>query len=130
MSRSGRPSATTRTTAHQLDAAYAQIPDAGCKGLCQDSCHSLGMARVEQRRIRQATAVRLPLVHAGGPCPALGADGRCGVYEVRPLVCRLFAAVDDPLLVCEHGCTPQGGPLPAAEGSRLMRDVRALDGDR
>lgn len=30
------------------------------------------------------------------PCPALGDDGRCTVYAVRPLACRRHYSVEDP----------------------------------
>ncbi|MGR5347163.1 YkgJ family cysteine cluster protein [Vibrio mediterranei] len=30
----------------------------------------------------------------GTPCPFLGEDGACSVYEARPIACRLFYAVD------------------------------------
>jgi Fe-S-cluster containining protein len=38
-------------------------------------------------------------------CPALGDDGRCRVYDARPIVCRLYGSVDE--LRCEHGCRPE-----------------------
>jgi uncharacterized protein len=28
----------------------------------------------------------------------------CEVYETRPMVCRLFGAVDNPRMKCPHGC--------------------------
>jgi hypothetical protein len=86
-----------------------------------ESCHSCVAAPAERGRVRAATGVRLPPVHAGSPCAALGADGRCAVYAHRPLVCRLFGAVDHPLMRCPFGCRPAGGLLPAAEGRRLLR---------
>jgi Fe-S-cluster containining protein len=27
----------------------------------------------------------------------------CAIYQERPIVCRLFAAVDNPMLTCSHG---------------------------
>ena len=32
----------------------------------------------------------------GVPCPFLGADGACGVYEARPMSCRMFFSLSDP----------------------------------
>lgn len=30
------------------------------------------------------------------PCPFLGPDGACGVYEARPMSCRMFFSLSDP----------------------------------
>ena len=38
-------------------------------------------------------------------CPFVTAGG-CGIYEVRPMICRLFGAVDAPMMECPHGCGP------------------------
>ena len=32
----------------------------------------------------------------GQPCPFLQEDKRCGIYEVRPVVCRIYSCNDDP----------------------------------
>lgn len=37
-------------------------------------------------------------------CPKLQPDGRCGIYEQRPLTCRSFEAGTDPLCVHYKGC--------------------------
>ena len=125
MSRSG---ASGRTVTDRLDRAYAAIPVVNCRGLCTDSCHSLVMTPAEQRRIRAATGIRLPLVHAGGPCGALDEDGRCQAYRERPALCRLFGSVDDPLMRCPFGCVPEGGLLDSDEGHRVLDEVRRIDG--
>lgn len=87
----------------QLDELYASIPDARCTGECLVGCGSVGMTPLEQRRIRDETGLQfeavsafalLPVVSPLGStqqCPALR-DGRCTVYEVRPLVCRLWGS--------------------------------------
>ena len=77
----------------------------GLAGLPPDHRH-----RIEQRAIGQTTQMetafpqlthtdlldtwsdqaidRLVTEFHDQPCPALGADGRCGIYDHRPLVCR------------------------------------------
>ena len=50
---------------------------------------------------------------AGGPigplrgltCPLLSANGRCTVYQVRPLICRLWGTTR--ALACPQGCQPE-----------------------
>jgi Fe-S-cluster containining protein len=37
-------------------------------------------------------------------CPNLTPDGRCGIYETRPNLCRIFVPGTDPL--CVFGRTP------------------------
>jgi Fe-S-cluster containining protein len=32
----------------------------------------------------------------GTPCPFLGPEGACGVYEARPMSCRMFFSLSDP----------------------------------
>lgn len=32
--------------------------------------------------------------------------GSCLAYKIRPLVCRLWGCIDDPLTRCPHGCVP------------------------
>lgn len=64
----------------------------------------------------------------GGLCPALTADERCGVYEVRPMVCRLWGAAEP--MPCPWGCRPAGGLLPAAESDRLMVQSLVVGGSQ
>lgn len=113
-----------RVEAHFAD-LYAQVPDAECKGLCQESCGPIDMHPYEHARIRRAgVAIPAPdvalrqLVETGEySCPAL-VDGRCSVYEVRPMLCRVFGASE--ALPCEHGCRPAAGPLTDEETRRLV----------
>jgi hypothetical protein len=43
-------------------------------------------------------------------------EGRCAIYDDRPLVCRLWGAI--PTMRCPFGCEP---PLTDEEGRALMR---------
>jgi len=107
----------------ELKGLYDQVPDVGCKGLCAESCGSVAMAPVEQRRIA-GYGVRLPLMAAfTDSCPALVA-GRCSVYEVRPMVCRLWGAVEG--MPCPYGCAPAGGLLADVDGQRLLGRVSVI----
>jgi len=74
-------------------------------------------AQHKRRRSFAATSGTLParviVVLAGtfaGPCPNLGPDMRCGIYESRPMVCRIYPAEINPFvpLVPSHkGCPPE-----------------------
>lgn len=67
-----------------------------------------------------------------GPCQNLGPDMRCGIYERRPLVCRIYPAEVNPFYEFDTGrkvCPPeawtQGGTL-VADGDPVDRDTLAL----
>lgn len=104
--------------AAQLEELYAAIPDAGCKGLCTASCGSNVATEAERARVAER-GVLLPLIgHYGDAgCPAL-VDGRCSVYEVRPLICRLFASAEG--LECPYGCVPASGVIPRSDAQRMI----------
>lgn len=43
------------------------------------------------------------LEHYGNPCPFLGGDGACTIYEHRPIVCRAHNSLADDPSPCEVG---------------------------
>lgn len=89
-----------------LARVYEQMPDVGCKGLCQDGCYSIGTFPVERQVVEAVHGIRLPAM-AAHRCEALGDDGRCSIYEDRPLICRSFGAVQG--ILCPFGCEPADG---------------------
>ncbi len=99
-------------------ALYSEIPDVQCKGLCTQACGPIAMSAFESGRMLATTGVS-PAVDGEMSCIYLVRD-RCAAYEVRPAICRLFGAVDSPLLTCPHGCG-------VAEGQRLLTDAEARD---
>lgn len=106
---------------------YAELPRMTCQGLCADSCASFGMTVLEQRVIRNTTGRELPLTHAGSLCPALTMLRQCSIYEVRPMVCRLWGMV--PAMRCDYGCTPEGGFLTDAQAYEFLARAAELAGD-
>lgn len=89
-----------------LDALYAELPEVGCKGLCESHCvrDTVEFSPVETMRVERETGVRVkPLKQGVEPCAALH-RGRCTVHSIRPMICRLFGAADG--MRCEHGCLP------------------------
>ncbi len=55
-------------------------------------------------------------------CPKLK-DGGCSVYEVRPLICRLFASSE--IMPCPYGYGPEK-PLSEAETKEILREYLNL----
>lgn len=118
----------------QLEALYAQIPEVNCKGHCHTTCGPIQLSNRERERIREA-GVTIPEVPPGvklshmepDDCPALTADKRCGVYEVRPFVCRLWGASEG--LPCIYGCEVIGGePVSIEDGMVLNTEVYNVGG--
>lgn len=107
-----------------LERIYRAVPTIQCKGLCQQSCGPINMSAEERRRI-DARGVHIPtmrelndsIIDRGTvDCPALR-DGKCSVYEDRPLICRLWGAVES--MPCPHGCEASPGLL-VDEGAQAL----------
>ncbi len=96
------------TRAEALDEIYAQLPTIDCRGLCWDSCGPLDLPQVEQQRIEKEAGVvidRSSWIHDGPRiCPALGMLHTCTVYDIRPLICRIWGMTKR--LPCTYGCVP------------------------
>lgn len=45
--------------------------------------------------------------HMGSPCPFLGADQRCNIYEYRPFVCRTHLSLADDASLCSTEAGPE-----------------------
>lgn len=131
------------TPEEELDSLYAQIPPMECKGLCGEAyCGPIGMGETERLRILDRIghppfSKIFPILNQPGElaflafsehlsqmggvaclqCPMLD-DGKCRVYDIRPMICRLWGAVDD--LQCPHGCRPET-LLKRTEGKKLLK---------
>jgi Fe-S-cluster containining protein len=122
---------TRRSDTHaQLQALYDQIPAIpDCDGSCWTSCGPLDMSDTERARLARAGYRVTPGDKARMQaeefwCEALTDDRRCAVYDMRPLVCRLWGATEDRK--CPFGCIPEGGWLTADEGWRLIIESRRI----
>lgn len=103
-----------------LEQIYRQVPRVKCKGLCTASCGPIGMSSKEWQRFRRANDGQAPSYDPDTlRCNAL-VDGRCTVYTVRPLVCRLWGAVEK--MPCPHGCEVE--KLSDAVESRIWQEMR------
>lgn len=91
-----------------LDALYARLPEIDCQGFCHDSCGPIDMAEAERDRIRRVHRVEIGkgsfLRDGPSDCPALTMFKKCGVYEVRPLICRIWGLTRR--MPCNYGCRP------------------------
>lgn len=116
----------------QLAELYARIPRIpDCDGRCWTSCGPIDMSDRERQRIRAAGVRISPYQEAmASPerfwCEALTADKRCAVYELRPVVCRIWGAVEG--MQCPYGCVPEGGYLPDSEAYRLIGESLRIGG--
>jgi Fe-S-cluster containining protein len=62
-----------------------------------------------------------------GACPNLQPDMRCGIYERRPLVCRIYPAEINPFTALDpgnKGCPPEAWTV---DHPLMLRDGRLVD---
>lgn len=93
----------------KVDAKFAAIharyaSSFQCRAGCFDCCQpGLTISPIEQESIQQYLALRPALkatvqellaqpAHGDMFCPMLDAEGRCSIYEVRPIICRSHGA--------------------------------------
>jgi Fe-S-cluster containining protein len=116
----------------QLAEIYARIPRIpDCDGRCWTSCGPIDMSDRERQRIRAAGTRITPYQKAmASPerfwCDALTGDRRCAVYDLRPLICRLWGAVEG--MPCVFGCVPEGGYLTDIEAYRMIAESTRIGG--
>jgi uncharacterized protein len=126
-------------TERELARIYAEIPAMNCKQLCQECCGPIPATRLEFNRMVDAFGstpehrelrVKAESGQDAGnhvyincvTCPMLR-DGKCSVYDVRPLICRLWGTTQR--LRCPFGCTPQRW-LSDRDAFKLIERARKL----
>jgi Fe-S-cluster containining protein len=116
----------------QLQALYDQVPAIpDCDGSCWISCGPIEMADRERQRLRDAGYKITPSEQARLQadtywCEALTGDRRCAVYELRPMICRTWGAVEG--MKCPRGCVPEGGFLTDDQGWQLLAEADRVGG--
>lgn len=119
---------STMTAMREL---YALVPEVNCRGLCASFCVPVYMSHAEAAVVNahasDASRRAGPCSALGVPrCPKLSAQGRCTVYEHRPMVCRLWGAASQ--FECPHGCRPAGDRLTAQQCLELLLQSLQLGG--
>ena len=94
-------------TDDELDALYATLPRLDCRRQCGAFCGPIKVGPDEWRRIvtRVGGEPSARTLMLGLRCPFVTDTGLCSVYDVRPMVCRLWGAVRT-VMACPHGCEP------------------------
>lgn len=94
---------------------YLRIPKSRCADGCFECCTNIvQFAREEAERAGE--------YKYDGVCGFLDGDGRCGVYESRPLVCRIYGASE--IMRCD-GCEPEGW-LSEAETRAIVKEYAKI----
>lgn len=123
---------TRSETDAQLAELYDQVPRIpDCDGRCWTSCGPVEMSDRERQRIRAAGFRITPYKQALTSidrfwCDALTSDKTCAVYDRRPLICRLWGAVES--MPCVYGCQPEGGYLTDMDAYRLIAESMRIGG--
>jgi len=103
---------------------YSGIPRTKCPPGCAKCCGVILWTEEEDAAIRVYLAKRgrqMPKAH-GLHCPFLvGGKRRCGIYPVRPFICRLYGTTKT--LYCAHGVKPERW-LSDTELARIMGRLR------
>lgn len=124
-----------REAVKRLEAVYAKLPKLACQGRCQECCGPIGMSPVEHQRMAERGRPIPGVIAKGQPdyvfsphlrCPQLAGNGRCTVYAIRPMLCRIWGMVES--MRCPFGCVPEGGFLPEDQCQLLMREAMEAGG--
>lgn len=109
-----------------IEAIYKLVPEVKCKRLCQEGCGPIQMSPFEWDRIVKRLGHKPKIVDDGHlSCPMLAKDGGCGVYHIRPLVCRLWGVV--LRMRCPWGCVPEKW-LTDSEAMRMLTAIQEVQG--
>jgi len=111
--------------------AAAIAPHAGCKAGCSACCHiSVALSDHEARRIGERIGMTpatppsgqdeadLDRLYFRSPCPFVQ-DGRCSIYEHRPIACRLHFTLDVDAYFCQTELDPADSAVPNVDLSEF-----------
>lgn len=103
-----KPRADDRRKWQLLDDLYAELPAMQCQGFCHTSCGPIRMSLAEHRRTEAAgVPINGQSFLESGPadCVALTFFKKCSIYDIRPLICRLWGMTKR--MRCNVGCEPE-----------------------
>lgn len=111
-----------------LKKIYNKIPTVtGCKKGCTDCCGPVPCSQEEFDAIPDILEKLAPVCDEQGErmlvCRFKTEIG-CLIYEHRPLICRLFGAVNDPGLRCPHGAKARKPFRPRTAKRIVMKIVK------
>ena len=116
----------TATAPPELQAIWDRVPEMkNCQGRCHTSCGPAPGSGAE-RKVIEAQGKKLGVedgMLGAMTCSLLTPDGRCSIYSVRPLICRIWGAAK--FLPCPYGCEPERY-LSEAEAWQMLCEVAAL----
>lgn len=105
---------------------WLKVPSIECKGLCVDSCGPIIMSGLEADRIDKENGRTITYDPDTLKCSEL-ADGRCGIYDDRPLICRMWGVAEE--MPCVFGCVPER-TLSREEGRALLESLNVRSDGR
>ncbi len=104
----------------KLDSIYSSLPKLDCKGKCQAYCGAITLSSLELERIVSQIGP-IPPMRSCRTCSLLdGKTGQCTIYDIRPLICRLWGVVLE--MKCPWGCEPDRW-VSKEEAQKLLRSV-------
>ena len=112
---------------NELKTLYDRIPEVKCRPGCSDCCGITLQAPAEVVNVTaylHERGIRPPSLPTA-ICPFLTKFGGCSIYPVRPLICRLLGASEEPLLQCPHGCSAEQ-PLSVEETRAIIRELEMM----
>lgn len=109
-----------------LQELYDSLPTIECKKLCAECCGPIAMTSIEWRAIRKRLGFKAE-ARRDLACPMLR-NGLCRVYDIRPMICRLWGVVDQDGMRCGHGCEPTRW-LTKQEGQEFLLQASIIAGD-
>ena len=112
----------------KLQRLYSKLPRLNCQKKCQDSCGPIAMTGTEHRAILERTGLKRVYCNKDTMNCGLLRDGVCSVYDIRPLICRLWGIVDNPKMKCPHGCIPDYW-LTDRQAHAFMAEANKISGD-
>lgn len=116
-----------RRVLRQLDRLYSQLPVVHCQGRCAHSCGEVAVKPAELERIldRVGVVAAQEIRPHSCVCPFL-ADGRCSVYDIRPLMCRVWGSVERGVAHCPYDCRVEPRPLTTKQLISIVRRINQI----